>query len=219
MIEKIFHQIWINEKSPELPDEFKKLRDTWLAHNPDWEYRLWNLENLDFEPRCSRLIEQCRYPAQIADLLRMEILYQHGGVYLDTDFECLRPIDGILENVVEFSCSEDGLNLQIAILGAQKGSRLFNTVIENFPERVGERPVNVETGPAFFTGIVLRNGIDNNFTIFPSRFFYPFNYHTQNRDSVDLSRSYGVHHYADSWKPKVQGWRKLLTRVKRSLLT
>ena len=218
MIEKVFHQIWINELSPELPDQFKRLRDTWLLHHPDWEYRLWNLDNLDLEPRCAPLLLRCQHPAQMADLLRMEILFQHGGVYIDTDFECLRSIDGIISDVDEFSCSEDGKCLQIAILGAQKNSRIFGEVIEHFPDELGVRPVNIETGPAFFTRVLLRSGFSNNFTVFPSHFFYPFNFHTPNRESVDLSGSYAVHHYADSWKPRVPGWRKLLSRVKRSLL-
>ena len=217
MIEKIFHQIWINNKNPELPDDLKKLRDTWLAHHPTWEYRLWNLANLDFEPRCAPLLPKCQHPAQIADLLRMEILCQHGGVYLDTDFECLRPIDEIIEDVFEFGCSDDGRCLSIAILGAQKGSHLFNAVVDNFPKKVGERPVNIETGPAFFTEVLLKKGFNNNFTVFPSHFFYPFNYHTPDRSSVDLSHSYAVHHYADSWKSPVPAWRKFLSRVKRAL--
>lgn len=218
MIEKIFHQIWINDAKPELPDDLKKLRDTWLVHHPAWEYRLWNLSNLDFEPQCAALLPMCRHPAQMADLLRMEILRKHGGVYVDTDFECLRPIDHILEGVFDFSCSEDGRCLSIGILGAPKGSRLFSAVVDSFPERVGEKPINIETGPAFFTEVLLRTGFKNNLTVFPSHFFYPFNYHTPDRSAVDLSRSYAVHHYADSWKTPLPAWRTLLSRIKSSLL-
>jgi len=217
MIEKIFHQIWINSESSELPAQFKQYRDTWLAHHPDWEYRLWNLENLEFEPRCKDLLSQCQHPAQMADLLRMELLYHYGGVYIDTDFECLHSLDEVLEDVTAFSCSEDGRCISIGIMGAHKGSRLFKAVIDNFPSSLGHMPVNVETGPVFFTDVILRKGFKNNFTLFPTHYFYPFNYHTDEPKSVDLSSSYAVHHYADSWKPSVSKYRRVLDKFRRLL--
>ena len=214
MIERRFHQIWINNEKPELPDELKRLRDTWLKYHPSWDYSLWDLQNLDFEPRCSSLLPMCQHPAQAADLLRMEILFHHGGIYMDTDFECLKPLDRILEDVVAFSCSEEGRCISIGILGAEKGSRLFSAVIENFPRTIGVRPVNVETGPAFFTEVLFRTGISNDFTIFPTHYFYPFNVHTKKRDGIDLSKSYAVHHYSESWKKPPTKWRKVVNKVK-----
>ncbi|ANO50924.1 glycosyltransferase family 32 protein [Woeseia oceani] len=218
MIEKVFHQIWINDEQPDLSDEAKRLRDTWIEKHPSWVYRLWNLDNLDFEPRCAGLLKQCQHPAQMADLLRMEILHKHGGVYFDTDFECLRPFDDILEGVEDFTCSEDSVYLSIGLLGARRQSPLFESVIRQFPDRLGLKPVNVETGPAFFTGCVLRGGFKNDLTVFPSHLFYPFNYHTPNRESVDTSNSYAVHHYADSWKKRVPDWRRALSVAKRILI-
>lgn len=219
MIERIFHQIWINSSNPDLPDRFKQFRDTWLARHPDWEYRLWNLENLEFDPSCAALLPKCQHAAQMADLLRMEIIYRYGGVYVDTDFECLRPIDKILEGIEAFGCSEDGRCITNSILGARKHSRLFKSVIDSFPASLGNKPVNIETGPAFLTDVILRTGFKNDFTLFPTYFFYPFNYHTRDRTSVDLSRSYAMHHYADSWKPPVPLWKKCLGKVRRSLST
>lgn len=217
MIDKTFHQIWINDERPELPDEFKRLRDTWLEHHPAWHYRVWNLDNLDFEPRCADLLPKCQHPAQMADLLRMEILFEHGGVYVDTDFECLRPLDTLLAGVGDFGCSEDGRCLSIGLLGARKRSPLFDAVVRRFPDNIGVRPVNVETGPAFFTEVVFREGFRNDFTVFPSHYFYPFDFHTADRSSIDLSNSYAVHHYADSWKTKPPLWRRALSRLRRAV--
>src|SRR5204863_264320 len=38
-----------------------------------------------------------------ADILRLELLWRYGGVYIDTDFECLKPIDELLEGVEFFT--------------------------------------------------------------------------------------------------------------------
>ena len=217
MIPKVFHQIWINDSSPDLPREFERYRDSWIQNHPGWDYRLWNLDNLDFAPRSRNLWNQCQHPAQLADLLRMEVLYEHGGVYIDTDFECLRPIDELVVGIRNFACSEDGRFLQVAILGAEEKSEILNNVIRNFPEKLGVDPVNLETGPAFFTRIVFETGFDNNFTVFPKEYFFPFNYHTKDRGGVDLSGAYAIHHYADSWQTPVPYWRRLVSGIVRRL--
>ncbi|KAF0192096.1 MAG: hypothetical protein FD165_1164 [Gammaproteobacteria bacterium] len=215
VINRVFHQIWINKAQPELPEQFKRYRDTWLAHHPDWEYRLWNLENLDFRPECESLLSQCQQPAQMADLLRIEILFRHGGVYVDTDFECLRSIDDLLHGVSGFACSEDGRYLASGILGATQSAPWLRRIIDRFPEQLGIHPVNIETGPVFLTSTLLRYGTDAGFILFPTNYFYPFNYHTKNRSEVDLSKSYAVHHYADSWKTPPSLWRRILRRIRR----
>lgn len=217
MIKKTFHQIWINDREPDLPVRFRAYRDTWLIHHPQWDYKLWNLKNLDFKPACENILSQCRHPAQMADLLRLEILHHHGGIYVDTDFECLRPLDDLIENIDLFGCSEDGRCISTGILGSSQLNPILGNIIESFPKEIGGEPINISTGPGFITRVILTNGFNRNFTLFPTEFFYPFNYHTQNRAAVDLSRSFAVHHYADSWKSPVSGWRKLMSRVKRAL--
>jgi inositol phosphorylceramide mannosyltransferase catalytic subunit len=122
MIPKIFHQIWINKTSPELPEKFRAYRNGWLALHPDWKYKLWNFDNLDFTPRRIDLVSTAPSYAQMADVLSYEVLLRHGDVYLDTDFECLRNIDPKLISVKSFSCSEDGYSITNAIIGAEPNS-------------------------------------------------------------------------------------------------
>ncbi|MFU8820501.1 MAG: glycosyltransferase family 32 protein [Gammaproteobacteria bacterium] len=217
LIPKILHQIWINADKPDLPPEFARYRDTWLERHPDWEYRLWNLENLDFEPRCANLLHQAQHYAQMADLLRIEILHRHGGVYVDVDFECLQSIDRILEDVTAFACSEDGRCITNSILGCVQGSEVMRQVIESFPTRLGLAPVNVETGPVFLTHVLLTHGFSQDFTLFPTRYFFPFNYWTRSDQSVDYRGSYAVHHYADSWKTVEPRWKRVLFKLPRAM--
>jgi mannosyltransferase OCH1-like enzyme len=35
-----------------------------------------------------------------SDIWRYEILFRLGGVYVDTDFECVRPFDSLLEVLI-----------------------------------------------------------------------------------------------------------------------
>ena len=90
-IPKIIHQIWLG--SP-FPQEYKKYQESWQKHHPDWEYKLWT----DAEVADLDLINRDLYDASLnygekSDILRYELLYRYGGMYADTDFESLKPLD------------------------------------------------------------------------------------------------------------------------------
>lgn len=96
MIPKKFHHIWLGPDP--LPDEHRPWIQSWERHHPDWEFVLWTEENLPDDPIRPEVLERLRAPVERADILRLEVLYREGGVYLDTDLECLRPIDPELED-------------------------------------------------------------------------------------------------------------------------
>jgi len=86
---KKIHQIWLG--SP-LPDKYREYTDSWKRFNPEWEYKLWtDGDDVDIPRR--DLFDSIRNPGQKSDFLRYHILNQFGGLYVDTDFECLKPFD------------------------------------------------------------------------------------------------------------------------------
>ncbi|MCA1553972.1 MAG: glycosyltransferase, group 2 family protein, partial [Chloroflexi bacterium] len=97
-IPKIIHQTW---KTRELPDRWQRLQRTWLEMHPHWEYRLWTDED-------NRAFIQTYYPWFLsiydsypqsnfrADAFRYFVMAHYGGVYVDLDCECLRPLDTLL---------------------------------------------------------------------------------------------------------------------------
>jgi inositol phosphorylceramide mannosyltransferase catalytic subunit len=96
MIPKRFHHIWLGPDP--LPNEHRPWIESWQRHHPDWEFVLWTEEHLPKDPIRPEVLERLRAPVERADILRLEVLYREGGVYLDTDLECLRPIDPELED-------------------------------------------------------------------------------------------------------------------------
>lgn len=215
MIPRVFHQIWINRNNPELPAGFAAYRDTWLAHHPDWEYRLWNLDNLDFVPCRQDLLAMATSYAQMADILRYEILHRHGGIYIDTDFECLRSLEPILDGVKNFACSEDGYSITNALIGASPDSPYMLRCIEALPAKVGIFPPTQETGPALFTHALLDGGLNGDFTLFPRTWFYPYNWNEPHRAGEAFPEAYAIHRWAHSWAEAEQG---LVTRARRKLI-
>jgi mannosyltransferase OCH1-like enzyme len=83
----ILHQIWIGPKK--MPT---KWMDGWRKLNPDMEYNLWtNYHGFRYEKKIRHLIER-GYISCATDIMRVEILYDHGGVYVDADSIALKPI-------------------------------------------------------------------------------------------------------------------------------
>lgn len=100
-IPKIIHQVWIGPKEPPI-----KPMDTWKNKHPDFEYIRWN--ELEFEKRdmnfeCQDKIDEMTEINGKADIIRWEILYKYGGVFIDADSICIEKIDDMLMNNKCFS--------------------------------------------------------------------------------------------------------------------
>jgi mannosyltransferase OCH1-like enzyme len=94
VIPRVIHHIWIGPDP--IPDEHRRWIGSWKRLHPKWEHRLWTEDDLPNDPIRPEILERLRAPVERADILRLEILYRHGGVYVDTDVECLRPVDDAL---------------------------------------------------------------------------------------------------------------------------
>ena len=118
--------------------------------------------------------------AQITDLMRLEIIYTHGGYYFDTTFELLKPMYNLFNKKYKFvGCNEVPRFKNVSFLsnsffGAVKKSPILKRLLSkkklnniNF----GSMYVDSETGPGY-----LRSGIrfSDNYLIFPTKYFYPF---------------------------------------------
>jgi len=101
-IPKIIHQIWSGIEDP-LPQYYKDFSETWKCDYPDWEYILWdngkmNSFVLENYPEYWDAYNQFPYNIQRWDAIRYLILYKMGGMYVDFDYESVRPMGKIIEN-------------------------------------------------------------------------------------------------------------------------
>ncbi|MEM8995611.1 MAG: glycosyltransferase, partial [Acidobacteriota bacterium] len=97
-IERTLHQSW---KTADVPERFRPWVDGVRRLHPDFDYRLWtddDNERLIAEryPWFFDTYRGYRHPVERADAARYFVIYTHGGVYLDLDMECLRPLDPLL---------------------------------------------------------------------------------------------------------------------------
>lgn len=179
-IPRVIHQIWVG-KNP-FPEKYKAWQKTWQSL-PGWTYKLWTDKEVEQFP----LINQKTYNSEKnlgarADLLRLEILYREGGVYVDTDFECLKPeIFEALNNSYDFYCGLQLLDCEAflinnAIIGSIPGHPILKACIDLLPFHFNSK-WNLQIifrGPGLFTSMVVEHmNKKHRDIVFPPGFFYP----------------------------------------------
>ena len=97
-IPKIIHQTWINTT---VPERWSTSQKSCLYYHPSYEYWLWtdsiarNFIKVHY-PWFLNTFDSYPYPIQRVDAVRYFILYHYGGIYLDLDLVCHKPLDPLL---------------------------------------------------------------------------------------------------------------------------
>ena len=95
MIPKIIHYCWFGRG--EMPQLAKECIASWHKYMPDWEYKLWNEDNFDMNCTAySREAYEAKKYAFVSDYVRLWVLCNEGGLYLDTDVKVFKPFDDLL---------------------------------------------------------------------------------------------------------------------------
>ena len=136
----IVHQVWIGDA--EMPERLAGYCAGIKAAFPGWTYRIWREEDM------SALAERAILPDVVSgalatnmglrsDVVRLEILRQHGGVYFDTDFEALRlDLHPLFEGLEGFWYADEGPGAPTnAVMGAAEPGDPF---VEFFLRRIAQ---------------------------------------------------------------------------------
>jgi len=206
-IPKTIHQVWLGGP---VPEAFKVYMQSWIDMHPGWEHRFWTDETVVQFP----LINQEFYDRSDnfgvkSDILKWELIYRIGGVYIDTDFECLKPLD-ILHYTYDFytgiqPLDSHFLQLGAALFAAAPGHPILKHCIETIKDDWHEKGAPKKTGPVHFTKsffkVAGKTGLID--IALPSGYFYPL-FCSQKELRKDLwltEGAYAVHHWAKSWMP------------------
>lgn len=179
MIPKIIHQLWIGPKEPPT-----KHMDTWKHMNPDFEYIRWNEAELikrNLKLQCVERINEMIEINGKADIIRWEILYEYGGVFLDADSICVEKIDDVLMNCKYFAGWEHEELRKGLIATGTMGFPPKHPLIKEAIDWIKDNCVNYHVtqcmawqsvGPGLLTRIY-NSGNYKDMTIFPSYTFLP----------------------------------------------
>ena len=209
-IPKLIHQIWLGG---ELPHQYKKWADSWLQFNPDWKYRLWtdvDVENGMVPCENRGVFNRIRSVGQKSDYLRYHILNEFGGIYVDTDFECLKSLDPLLYLDFYTGVGFPGeVELYIGLIATIPHHPIMGHIVSSIDPKQGRGWLDIfnSTGSYFFTRKFLEvvKKDTEGVVAFPTDFFYPFpnNFRkTGNPYSYVKPCSFAIHHWEVSWLNK-----------------
>ena len=179
MIPKIIHQLWIGPRPA--PTKFM---DTWKDKNPDFEYIRWNEEEIKkrkLKLECTHRINEMEEINGKADIIRWEILYEYGGVFLDADSICVEPIDDVLMSTESFAGWEHEELRPGLIATGTMGFPPKHPLVKDAIQWVKEHCVSVQktqhrawktVGPGLLTRMY-QTGKFKKMKIFPSYSFLP----------------------------------------------
>eukprot|EP01083_Nonionella_stella_P191813 709667_1 len=216
-IPKIIHQIWLGPRA--VPRQYKIWSASWRTLNPKWKHMLWTDESLNsFKWKSAvnkSLFEMAQNYGEKSDILRLEILYECGGVYVDYDFECIQTLD-VIDGNSNISCffglSNTGLmEINNAIIGCKPQHEILRDIwksIQVICSDDDETQTIVKTGPIQVTRCVMNHYSKyDDLLILPTQCFYPLPNNMRYLPIVDRFRYYddatvGVHHWGVSWNHK-----------------
>jgi mannosyltransferase OCH1-like enzyme len=118
LIPRILHFVWIGDDP--VPTKYSDNVGEWEKHHRDWDIRVWTEIPDDVEWRWVTLCE--RRPVMLADILRVEMVYRHGGVYADLDTWAVQSIEHLLDGVAAFVGRNRGGEIDNPIFGATAGN-------------------------------------------------------------------------------------------------
>lgn len=217
MIPKKIHYCWFG-RNP-LPKEAIKCIESWKKYCPDFEIIEWNENNYDLNKNeyVKFTYENKKY-AFLTDYVRLDIIYNEGGIYLDTDVELLKPLDDLLDCNGYIGMEQVGTINTGQGFGAVKHHPFVKANKEYYEkcifldengEFIKQICVPISTEILLKKGLRKENVVQNVFgmKIYPVEYFCPKILGT---NKIRITKNtYSIHHFESSWKSNNRFLRKV----------
>ncbi|MCR5546833.1 MAG: hypothetical protein K6F30_10210 [Lachnospiraceae bacterium] len=207
-IPRIIHTFWFS--GDPLPEEYQKCLDSWKKYCPDYEIKIWNQDTYDCGKYgfVKKAIEARKW-AFAADVARLDVLYEYGGIYMDLDVEIYRPLDSLLCHNGVFSHLDDYIDMPV--FASVKGNELLKKIMELYDglefSTDEEYQKNVLIQPRFVKpifeaeGVPMEEGVHevNGNLYLPCNVFLPHYWFDWSGKSKCGDAGYGIHHCNAGW--------------------
>lgn len=207
LIPKIIHYMWLGKK--QIPSNLQKCIDSWKKYCPDYEIIRWDENNYDVEKHAymKAAYEKGAY-GFVPDYARLDILYRHGGIYMDTDVEVIKNLDLLLYQ--EAFCGVEKwqvLNFG-GCSGAIKGHRMIGAFLKAREDVLfldADGRTNTATCGFYDTNVALKYGYQINGTtqnirgmnIYAFDYFHPYDY--MSGHTYLTEHTYAIHRFNGGW--------------------
>ena len=213
MIPKIIHYIWLGGKPK--PAIVNICILSWREKNPDYTIIEWNESNLDIEKLAkeNKFFAECRKRqmwAHMTDYIRLNLLYEIGGIYLDTDMLVLKSLDELLGDTAFMGKENCRNEISCGIMGFIKGNEFLKAVVEFYHGEIWRK--NIWTIPQILTYVFEKSTAKPSLRIYDRDYFYPYPYDTVFDPNFITERSYTIHWWTESWNRKITPYIFLTTK-------
>ena len=208
MIPKRIHYCWFGHNSK--PSLIQKCIKSWKKHCPDYEIIEWNEDNFDISsaPLYVRQAYEAKKWAFVTDYVRLYVVHEHGGIYLDTDVELIKNLDKVL-NSKGFFAFENGLFINTGLgFGAEHRSLLVREMMDiytsiSFIQVDGS--FDTTPCPGRNTDILIKHGLKQDDSlqcidghmVYPHDWFCPCSWRTGKVRKTQ--NTLGIHWFTSSW--------------------
>ena len=207
LIPKKIHYCWFSENS--IPEALQRCIHSWQEKCPEYEIICWNEKNYDVNKRrfTAEAYANQKY-GFVSDVARWDILFEHGGIYLDTDVELYKSLDELLYQEA-FVGTEKWGNINS---GGGCGAVPHHTMIKKLSEQRDDVSfvkedgrLNLDTNGIYETKVFLENGFEikneiqriNGVTVYPPLVFHPYDY-VSCEESL-MAETFSIHYFSGTW--------------------
>lgn len=194
-IPRTIHRVWLGEEP--MPEEHERFGETFARHHSDWGMQLWTDEDLPELDITVAERARSRTRAELSNLVRYEVLRRFGGVYVDTDVECLRPLPPLLRGISAFAALECPGRVGNAVLGSIAGHPIFARAAQLARRTLGTGAHSADANGPYLLSLILEQ--EPGVALFGAELFYPYRWDEPERHDEAFPDAYAVHHWAKSW--------------------
>lgn len=208
-IPKIIHYCWFGKGTK--PAIIKRCINSWKKYCPDYDIIEWNENNFDIESNvyCKTAYDAKKW-AFVSDYVRLKVLYEYGGIYMDTDVELIKS----LQSFMMYDCFLGFQHEKYVSNGLVTGAVKFHPFIagnlkvyENMNFSDESDSFKLIVCQEYTTNILKKHGLKvpcdgsvqklDKIIVFPPEYFCPYDHRTFTMNKTE--NTVAIHHFASSW--------------------
>lgn len=204
-IDKTIHYCWFGRET--IPKHLQKCINSWEKICPDYKIIRWDESNYDVtKNKYMKDAYDAKMWGFVSDYARLDVIYNYGGIYLDTDVELIRDLDDLRAN--DMFCGFENNHFVAFGLGygAVKGHRIIGKLLDIYDKLVFDTSQGLPVAcPVYQTKVLCEEGLKRNntfqqikdFTVYPSEVMAPIS--SCGMGSGITKNTVSIHHYDASW--------------------
>ncbi len=207
VIPKIIHYCWFSGNP--IPTVLQECIRSWREQCPDYEIVQWNEHNIDLDKYTyTKEAHELKRWGFIPDIIRLDLLYEIGGFYFDTDVRIIKNLDPLRYQNAFCGRERAGHVNFGGGSGAVKGSPVIKKILDfrrDVPFVLSNSKLNTEASGFYETTPLMEMGLKledvnqqlDGINVYASEFFSPRNY--VNGEMITNQNTFSIHYFSGSW--------------------